>query len=118
MLGPLLEVEMWEKCTPLWREARLEVKPVKTRKHVRFGRLLEVEMLKKRTHIFKSKVAKHVRFGARLEVEMLKKCTRLRREARLEVKSVKTRLSRTTFGSCNVEKVHTAHRCGARHIWK
>ena len=24
--GPLLEVEMWEKCTPLWREAHVEIK--------------------------------------------------------------------------------------------
>ena len=29
-LGPLLEVEMWKKCTPLWREAHFEVKMYKT----------------------------------------------------------------------------------------
>ena len=29
-LGPLLEVEMSKKCTPLWREAHLEVKMLKT----------------------------------------------------------------------------------------
>ena len=29
ILGPLLEVEMSKKCTPLWREAHLEVKSVK-----------------------------------------------------------------------------------------
>ena len=28
-LGPLLDVEMLEKCKALWREARLEVKKVK-----------------------------------------------------------------------------------------
>ena len=28
--GPLLEVEMSKKCTPLWREARFEVKMYKT----------------------------------------------------------------------------------------
>ena len=28
-LGPLLEVQMSKKCTPLWREAHLEVKSVK-----------------------------------------------------------------------------------------
>ena len=28
-LGPLLEVEMSKKCTPLWREANFEVKSVK-----------------------------------------------------------------------------------------
>ena len=32
--GPLLEVEMSEKCTPLWREAHFEVKMYKTH-HVR-----------------------------------------------------------------------------------
>ena len=29
-VGRLLEVEMWKKCTPLWREAHLEVKMFKT----------------------------------------------------------------------------------------
>ena len=28
--GPLLEVPMWKKCTPLWREAHFEVKMFKT----------------------------------------------------------------------------------------
>ena len=31
MLRPLLEIEMWKKCTPFWHEAHLEVKSVKTR---------------------------------------------------------------------------------------
>ena len=30
ILGPLLEVPMWKKCTPLWREAHFEVKMLKT----------------------------------------------------------------------------------------
>ena len=30
-LGPLLEVEMWKKCTLLWREAPIQVKRVKNR---------------------------------------------------------------------------------------
>ena len=34
ILGPLLEVEMSKKCTPLWREAHVEVKMYKT-PHVR-----------------------------------------------------------------------------------
>ena len=34
MLGPLLEVQMSKKCTPLWREAHFEVKMYKT-PHVR-----------------------------------------------------------------------------------
>ena len=34
IVGPLLEVAMSKKCTPLWREARFQVKMYKTR-HVR-----------------------------------------------------------------------------------
>ena len=78
---------------------------------------------------------------------MSKKCTPLWREAHFEVKSVKNWRSRTTFGSCDVEKVHaivarstfrsqnvqntpcsdhfwrfrcrkSARRCGAKHISK
>ena len=41
MFGPLLEVEMLKKCTPLWREAHFEVKMLK---HQGFGPLLEVQM--------------------------------------------------------------------------
>ena len=37
---------------------------------------------------------------------MLKKCTPLWREAHFEVKMYKTHQCRTTFGSCDVEKVH------------
>ena len=40
-------------------------------------------------HISKSKCTKHLGFGALLEVEMSKKCTPLWREAHFDVKSVK-----------------------------
>ena len=98
-------------------------------------------------HISKSKCTKHTRFGPLLEVEMSKKCTPLWREAHFEVKMLKTLRVRTTFGSCDVEKVHavvarstfrsqnvqnttcsrhfwrfrcrkSARRCGAKHISK
>ena len=98
-------------------------------------------------HISKSKCTKHTRFGPLLEVEMSKKCTPLWREAHFEVKMYKTQHGRTTFGSCDVEKVHavvarstfrsqnvqctpfsdhfwklrcrkSARRCGAKHISK
>ena len=78
---------------------------------------------------------------------MSKKCTPLWREAHFQVKMYKTLQLRTTFGSCNVEKVHavvarstfpsqnvqntpgpdhfwklrclkSARRCGAKHISK
>ena len=55
-LGPLLEVLMSKKCTPLWRS------------------------------ISKSKCTKHLSFGAFLEVAMSKKCTPLWREAHFQVK--------------------------------
>ena len=80
IVGPLLAVEMLKKCTPLWREAHLEVKMHKAH----HGRMV----------------------GALLEVEMSKKCTPLWREAHVQVKMYKTHHSRTTFGSWDVEKVH------------
>ena len=57
-------------------------------------------------HISKSKCTKHTRFGPLLEVEMSKKCTPLWREAHFQVKMYKTHQVRTTFGSWDVEKVH------------
>ena len=44
--------------------------------------------------------------GPLLEVEMSKKCTPLWRKAHFQVKMYKTPQRRTTFGSCDVEKVH------------
>ena len=57
-------------------------------------------------HISKSKCTKHTMLGPLLEVQMSKKCTPLWREAHFEVKMYKTPQFRTTFGSCDVEKVH------------
>ena len=136
---------MSKKCTPLWREAHFEVKMYK-------APLLEVVMSKSARrcgakHISKSKCTKHTILGPLLEVAMSKKCTPLWREAHFEVKMYKTHQVRTTFGSCDVEKVHavvarstfrsqnvqnttcsrhfwrfrcrkSARRCGAKHISK
>ena len=57
-------------------------------------------------HISKSKVLKTGGLGPLLEVAMSKKCTPLWREAHFQVKMYKTHQVRTTFGSCDVEKVH------------
>ena len=83
----------------------------KCTKHQGFGPLLEVEMSKSARrcgakHISKSKCTKHQGFGPLLEVEMSKKCTPLWREAHFQVKMYKRPQLRTTFGSCDVEKVH------------
>ena len=146
------QLARWEmkKCTPLWREAHLEVKMHKTH-HSRttFGSwdVEKVHAVVARStfpsqnvqstpgsdhfwklrcrksarrcgakHILKSKCTKHTILGPLLEVEMSKKCTPLWREAHFQVKMYKTRRSRTTFGSSDVEK--SARRCGAKHISK
>ena len=67
----------------------------------------------------KSKCPKHTRVGALLEVEMSKKCTPLWREAHVEVKMHKTPHVWTTFGSCDVEKVHAIvarSTCGSQNV--
>ena len=98
-------------------------------------------------HILKSKCTKHTRFGPLLEVEMSKKCTPLWREAHFQVKMYKTPHVSATFGGSDVEKAHavvarstfrsqkvqnttcsrhfwrfgcwkSARRCGAKHISK
>ena len=53
-------------------------------------------------HISKSKCTKHHMFASLLEVQMSKKCTPLWREAHFEVKMLKTPGVRTTFGSSDV----------------
>ena len=81
-LGPLLEVEMLKKCTPLWREAHFQVKMYKTH-HVR------------------------TTFGGSDVEKVSKKCTPLWREAHFEVKSVKNWGVLSPFWREDVEKVDT-----------
>ena len=98
----------------------------KCTKHLSVGRLLEVEMSKKCTPLWreahfqvKMYKTKHLSVGRLLEVEMSKKCTPLWREAHFQVKSVKNWRSWTTFGGSDVEKVSKkCTRCGAKHISK
>ena len=170
-----------KNCTPLWREAHVQVKMYKTH-HSRttFGScdVEKVHAVVARStfpsqnvqstpgsdhfwklwcrksarrcgakHISKSKCTKHTILGPLLEVEMSKKCTPLWHEAHFQVKMYKAHQVRTTFGSCDVEKVHavvarstfpsqnvqstpfsdhfwklrcrkSARRCGAKHISK
>ena len=77
ILGPLLEVAMSKKCTPLWRETHFEVK------------------------MYKQTIV-----GPLLDAAMSQKCTRLWREAHFEVKMYKTLDVRATFGGSDVKKVH------------
>ena len=167
--GPLLEVEMSKKCTPLWHEAHFQVKMYKTRQvrttfeswdvekvhavvarstfpsqnvqstpapdHFWKLRCRKSARLCGAKHVSKSKCTKHARFGPLLEVEMSKKCTplwrstfpsqnvqstpapdhfwklRCRKGARrcgTKHKIIKTPHVRTTFWRPDVEKVHAA----------
>ena len=130
--GPLLEVAMSKKCTPLWREAHFQVKMYKTHQlRTTFGSwdVEKVHAVVARStfrsqnvqnttcsrhfwrfrcrksarrcgakHISKSKCTKHHMFAPLLEVQMSKKCTPLWREAHFEVKMWKTLGVRTTVG--------------------
>ena len=83
----------------------------KCTKHFSVGALLEVEMSKKCTLLwreahFEVKMYKTLQVGPLLEVEMSKKCTPLWREAHFQVKMYKTPHVRATFGGSDVEKVH------------
>ena len=108
IVGPLLEVEVSKKCTPLWREAHVQVKMYKTH-HARttFGSWdLEKVHAVVAQHILKSKWTKHHMFAPLLEVQMLKKCTPLWREAHFEVKMYKTPRVRAIFGASDVASLH------------
>ena len=109
IVGPLLEVAMSKKCTPLWREAHFQVKMYKThQRRTTFGSwdVEKVHAVVAWSTSSKSKCTKHLSVGPLLEVEMSKKCTPLWREAHFEVKMYKTLGVRTTFGSSDLEKVH------------
>ena len=112
--GPLLEVAMSKKCTPLWREAHFEVKMYKTPQLPdRFWKLRCRKSARRcgAKHISKSKCTKHHMFAPLLEVQMSKKCTPLWHKAHFEVKMHKTLGVRTTFGGSDVAslRVITLH---------
>ena len=88
MLGPVLEVEMMKKFTASWCETHYEVKMYKAH-HARstFGSWDDEKVHGVVTRsTFRSQVLKTDWFWALLEVEMLKVRTPLWREAHLEVK--------------------------------
>ena len=136
------QLARWEmkNCTPLWREAHLQVKMYKTpqlrttfgscdveKVHAVVARSIFPSQNVQTTpgsdhfwklrcrksarrcgakHISKWKCTKHLSFGPLLEVEMSKKCTPLWRDADFQVKMYKTHHVRATFGGSDVEKVH------------
>ena len=69
-------------------------------------------------HISKSKCTKHLSVGRLLEVEMSKKCTPLWREAHFQVKMYKTMLGPLLEVEMLKKCRKKARRCGAKHISK
>ena len=105
VLGALFEVRMSKKYTPLWRKAHLEVKMYKTPHGGSTFGSSDVEKLHaavaKRT--FGSENVQNASWvGALLEVLMRKNCTPLWRKCKKKCGV------RNTFGSSDVEKLHTA----------
>ena len=113
-LGPLLEVVMLKRSTPLWREAHFEVKILK---HWRSQAVLEIEMVKKCAsswHEAHFEVKRVQNWRSRTTFgEMVKKCTPLWREAHFEVKSVDGLRPFLEVGM-----VKNARPCGAKHMPK
>ena len=111
-----------KSCTPLWREARSEVKMDKTPQLRTTFRSCDVEKMCAIVAriTFPSQnvqnTSEHTMFGPLLEVAVSKKCAQLWRESHFEVKMYKAPQLRTTFRSCDVEK--NEHSCGANHISK
>ena len=88
VLGPLFEVQMSKNCTPLWREAHVQVKMVK----------------------------KNEVLGPLFEVQMSKNCTPLWREAHVQVKMLDKLVAPDHFLKFRCRKM--ARCCGAKHICK
>ena len=105
--GPLLEVAMSKKCTPLRRH--FEVKMHKTHQlRTTFGSwdVEKVHAVVARS-TFRSQNVQNTTCSRHFwRFQMSKKCTPLWREAHFEVKMLKAPGVRTTFRHSDVEKVH------------
>ena len=107
-VGPLLEVAMSKKCTPLWREdARSTFRSQNVQNTPYSDHFWKLRCRKGARrcgakHISKSKCIKHLSVGPLLEVAMSKKCTPLWRED-----------ARSTFRSQNVQNTPYSD-----HFWR
>ena len=97
--------EEMKSCTLLWRKANVgspNVQNTPTSYHFSKLRCRKSARRCGVKHISKSKCVKHTSFGPLLEAEMSKKCTPLWREAHFEVKMLKTPHGWTTFEGSDV----------------
>jgi len=92
VLGPLFEVQMSKNCTPLWREAHVQVKmpdKLMAPDHLLKFRCRKMVRCCGAKHMCKSKCEKNEVLGPLFAVQMSKNCTPLWREAHLQVKILK-----------------------------
>ena len=99
--GPLLEVVMSKKCTccgakHISKSKHTNIRPLLKLRCRKSARCCGAKQ------ISKSKCTKHTMLGPLLEVEMSKKCTPLWREAHFQVKMFKAPRVRTTFEGSDV----------------
>ena len=128
------QLARWEmkNCTPLWREAHLQVKMYKTHQvRTTFGSwdVEKVHAVVARS-TFASQNVQNTSASHHFWRFRSKKCMPLWREAHLEVTMYKTHHVRTTFGSSDVEKMHAVvarsifrsenvqNTTCSRHFWK
>ena len=107
-VGPLLEVAMSKKCTPLWHEAHFQVKMYKTpQRRTTFGScdVEKVHAVVARS-TFPSQNVQNTSASDHFWKLRCRKSARRCGEAHFQVKMYKTHHARTTFGGCDVEKVH------------
>ena len=110
---------MSKKCTPLWREAHFQVKNVQSTPGSDHFWKLRCRKSARRCgakHISKSKCTKHLSSGPLLEVEMSKKCTPLWRRSTFPSQNVQNTPFSDHFWKLRCRK--SARRCGAKHISK
>ena len=123
-VGRLLEVEMSQKWTPLWREAKVDAVVARSTfesQNVQstsgsddFWKLRCPKSARRcgAKHISKSKCTKHTILGPLLEVEMSNVVAR----STFGSQNVKTTRGSDHFWKCRSRK--SARRCGAKHISK
>ena len=107
IVGPLLEVEMSKKCTPLWREAHFQVKMYKTH-HCRttFGSWdVEKAHALVAQSTFPSQNVQNTPLSDHFWKLRCRKSGRRCGEAHVQVKMHKAHQVRSTFGSWDVETV-------------
>ena len=118
MLRPLLEVEMWKKCTPLWREAHLEVKSGKTRRvRTTFGSwdVEKVHAVVARS-TFRSEKWQNTPFSDDFWKLRCGKSARRCGAKHISSKKWQNTSASDDFWKCRCRK--SARRCGAKHILK